>query len=155
MPGRNLSSKACWSGAACALRLQHRSHLQHPAQALAVHHLGHVDGRQPVVARAGHGTSISAQFDLAVRVLEDVDVAVDQRPALGRFGKQVDHLVVLQRQRQRDLALHAPGEDQPQVIVGLQRSVRIKVTARCLMNPRQYLLCQAAGAGQVGPSGEG
>jgi len=86
-----------------------------------------VDERQLVKAGVLQARAIGAQLDAAIRVLEDVDVAMDQLPAPGKVRQQVAHAVMLQGERQRHLAGNAPGEDQIQVLIVANRAMRTKL----------------------------
>ena len=86
-----------------------------------------VDERQLVKAGVLQARAIGAQLDAAIRVLEDVDVAMDQLPAPGKVRQQVAHAVMLQGERRRHLAGNAPGEDQIQVLIVANRAMRIEV----------------------------
>jgi hypothetical protein len=61
------------------LRLDHERRLQHVTEPLVLNDRPHVELRQSVVALVSQVRTTCARFDPAVRVLEDIDVAMDQR----------------------------------------------------------------------------
>jgi hypothetical protein len=68
------------------------------AQALVLHDGGRVHLRQPVVTLIGQIDAVGTQLDAAIRILVDVDLAVDQLAVGRRVLEQVDHALVLQGQ---------------------------------------------------------
>src|SRR3982750_1049035 len=100
------------------------------AQALVLDDSTGVDLAEPVVALVAKSLAVGSDLDATVGVLVDIDVAVDERPVGVAVLEQVDDPVVLQREREGDLALHPPAEDQLQILVGPQGPVRVMVALR-------------------------
>jgi len=117
-----------------ALRLQDQRRLQCVAEPLVLDDRSAINVTEPVVALMAKDLAVGSDLDVAVGVLVDVDVAVDQLAVRLAILEQVDDLVVLQGERAGDLALHAPAEDQVQVLVGADRPVRVMIALRRLAN---------------------
>ena len=109
--------------------------MQCMAQPLVLDDGANVDLAEPVVALVTKALAVRSDLDLAVGVLVDVDVAVNQAAVGVAVLEQVDDLVVLQGEREGDLALHAPAEDQVQILVTTYWPVRVVVALGGLGEP--------------------
>lgn len=86
------------------------------AEPLVLDNRSAIDVTESVVVLMAKDLPVGSDFDVTVGVLEDVDVAMDERAVGLAVLEQIDDLVVLQGKRAGHLALHPPAEDQVQIL---------------------------------------
>ena len=80
-----MRSRRCLEPSVVALRLKDLCCTQCMAQPLVLDDRADVDLAEPVVALIAEALAVGSDVDLAVVVLVDVDVAVDERDRLAKF----------------------------------------------------------------------
>src|SRR5690349_5498271 len=91
---------------------------------------------EPIVGGVGQGDAIGPDFNAAIGVFVHLDILANQAPAYRRIGKQIEHLVVLQREAVRNAPWLPLRKDQLKVLVLAHRPMRIEIIARWLAESR-------------------